>query len=255
MPAITSVINVHAEGSIARATIESMLAAEDFATQRGVSVRTLIVADRATQDTIEAIGPYRDRMQIEHVNLGDLGLARNFGVDMSASEYVSFFDGDDLAGADWLYQAYVTARENPNYIVHPHYCIHFGKFEHITEIVPMTDRAFRKTYTIFANPFPPHNLARTAVHLNVRYRKIDLASGFGYEDWAWNRDTIRAGYVHVVAKDTMMFYRRKHAGSLNLMSASQGCLPLASPRFFEETQPSGTTGRAPQRVIKPVEAH
>src|SRR5262245_35443506 len=228
MPAIRSVINVHAEGSIARATIESMLAAEDFATQRGVPVRTLVVADLATQHTIDAIGPYRDRMQSEHVNLGDLGLARNFGVDMAASEYVSFFDGDDLAGADWLYQAYVTARKNPNYIVHPHYCVHFGKFEHITEIVSMTDKTFRKTRLIFANPLPAPNLCQTSIHCNVRYRKNDLASGFGYEDWAWNRDTIQAGYVHVVAKDTFNFYRRKQSGSLGLKSTSESCLPPPS---------------------------
>lgn len=230
---ITSIINVHAEGSIVRATIESMLAAAAFAKQRQIRVQTLIVADRATQDTIEALGAYQDRVQIEHVNFGDLGLARNFGAERADSEYVSFFDGDDLAGPTWLYQAYTTARDNPKHIVHPQYCVHFGKYEHITEIVPMTDRSFRKTHLIFANPFPPHHLSRAAVHRHVGYRKIDLTSGFGYEDWAWNRDTIQVGYIHVIAKHTMIFYRRKRFGSLNLDSAAQNCLPLPSPRFFD----------------------
>ncbi len=235
-PLITSIINVHAEGSIARATIESMLAAAEFATERGVSVKTLVIADRPTADTMEVIGNFRGRVQVEHANVGDLALARNFGAELADSEYIAFFDGDDLAGNTWLYQAYVTARANPNAIVHPQFCVHFGKYEHITEIVPMTYKTFNKTYLIFANPFPPHNLCRTSVHRSVKYRKNEIMGGFGYEDWAWNRDTVKAGYVHTIAKDTMIFYRRKWSGSLNHASAAQNCLPLQSPRFFDDSR-------------------
>lgn len=233
MPKITSVINVHAEGSIARATVESMLAAADYATQRDIPVRTLIVADRPTRETLEAIGEFRGRVLIEQVNIGDPGLARNYAVQRVDTEFISFFDGDDLAGLNWLYQAYKTAMLDSTNIVHPHYCIHFGKFEHITEIVPM-DGAFRKTYLVFANCFPPHNLCHSSIHRCVRYRKSDLAGGFGYEDWAWNRDTIQAGYTHAIAKNTVIFYRRKRFNSLNHDSAAQECLPLPSPRFFSK---------------------
>src|SRR5229473_7709240 len=69
MPAITSIINVHAEGSMACGAIESMLAAADFAAARGVHVETFVVADRVTRDTIEAMRPYQQRIRIEHANV------------------------------------------------------------------------------------------------------------------------------------------------------------------------------------------
>ena len=233
MPTITSVINVHAEGSMARGAIESMLDAVDFAAAHGVDVQILIVADRVTQDTTEAIRPYQDRVQIEHTNIGDPGLARNFGTELATGEYVSFFDGDDLVGNTWLYEAFVVAQKNPKNIVHPHLFIVFGDKAqlHIAEIVPMT--AVPSSLLIFNNLFPVVHLSRRSTCLEVPYRKSDVSSGFGYEDWTWNRDTIRAGYTHVVATDTIFFNRRKQNGSLSRDSLFRKCLPMPSPRFFD----------------------
>jgi glycosyltransferase involved in cell wall biosynthesis len=118
MPTITSVINVHAEGSTARAAIERMLDALDFAATHSVDAQILVVADRVTRDTIEAIRPYQDRVQIVHTNVRDSGLARNFGTKIATGEYIAFFDGDDLIGNTWLYKAFVVAQRNPRNIVH-----------------------------------------------------------------------------------------------------------------------------------------
>jgi glycosyltransferase involved in cell wall biosynthesis len=155
MSAIASIINVHVEGSMARAAIENMLDAADFAANHGIEVQTLVVADRATRDTIEAITLYRQRIRIECISIGDPGLARSFGAKIADSEYVSFFDGDDLAGETWLFNAYLIARENPRNIVHPHLGINFGDRtkQHICEYVPMTDRFFRRNFLICANQF------------------------------------------------------------------------------------------------------
>ena len=233
MPTITSVINVHAEGSMARGAIESMLDAVDFAAAHGVDVQILIVADRVTRDTTEAIRPYQDRVQIEHTNVRDLGLARNFGAEIATGEYIAFFDGDDLVGNTWLYKALVVAQENPRNIVHPHFFISFGDNarQHIAEVVPMP--VARKNRLIFNNLFPSTHLSRRSTCLEVPYRKSDVPSGFGYEDWTWNRDTIRAGYRHVIAADTIFFWRRKRIGSLSSESLSRKCLPMPSPRFFD----------------------
>ncbi len=234
MPAITSIVNVHAEGSLARPAIESMLDAVDFAAARGVGVQTLVVADRATRDTIEAIAPYQHRLRIEHVNVGDPGLARNAGAELAGSEYVSFFDGDDLVGNTWLYEAFVVARKSPKHIVHPHLFVIFGAKaeQHIAEVGPMT--AAQAKTLIFRNLFPCVHLSRRSTCLEVPYRKTELASGFGYEDWAWNRDTIRAGYAHVTAPGTIFFNRRKESGSQARETVQKKCLPTPSPRFFKQ---------------------
>jgi len=228
---------VHAEGSIARGAIESMLAAAEFAAARGIGVQTLVVADRVTRDTIEAIRPYQDRIQLEHANVGDPGLARNFATEVAAGEYISFFDGDDLAGNTWLYEAFVVARKNPKTIVHPHLFIVFGDKaqEHIAEVVPMP--AARRSLLIFKNLFPVVHLTQRSTCREVPYRKSDLSAGFGYEDWTWNRDTIRAGYTHVIARDTIFFNRRKQTGSVARESLLRKCLPMPSRRFFERRLP------------------
>ena|SRR5215471_10809968 len=233
MPAITSIINVHAEGSMARGAIESMLDAADYAAARGVDAQILIIADRVTRDTIEAIRPFHDRVQIEHTNVRDLGLARNFGTEIAASEYIAFFDGDDLIGNTWLHKAFLVCKKNSKSIVHPNFFVSFGDGarQHIAEVVPMS--AARKSQLVFKNLFPSTHLTRRSTCLEVPYKKSDLSSGFGYEDWTWNRDTIRAGYTHVVAADTILFWRRKQIGSLSTESLSRKCLPMPSPRFFD----------------------
>jgi hypothetical protein len=244
MPAITSIVNVHAEGSMARPTIESMLDAVGFAAARDVDVQTLVVADRVTHDTIEAIRPYQNRIRIEHVNVGDPGLARNAGTELATSEYVSFFDGDDLVGKTWLYEAFVVARKNPKNIVHPHLFVVFGDRvtqQHIAEVAPIT--ADQTRMLIFRNLFPAVQLSRRSTCLEVPYRKSDLPSGFGYEDWTWNRDTIRAGYTHVTAPRTIFFSRRKLRGSVSRETLQQKCLPMPSPRFFKRL--SSSAGMTP----------
>jgi glycosyltransferase involved in cell wall biosynthesis len=233
MPTITSVVNVHAEGSMARGAIESMLDAVHAAAAQGIDAEILVVADSATRDTIEAIRPYHDRIQIEHTNVRDLSLARNFATMIATGTYIAFFDGDDLIGNTWLYKAFAVAQKNPKNIVHPNFVISFGNNtkEYIAEVIPMP--VAKTSRLIFTNLFPSTHLSRRSTCLAVPYRKSDLPSGFGFEDWAWNRDTISAGYRHVIAGDTIQLWRRKRAGSLSSESSSLKCLPMPSPRFFD----------------------
>jgi glycosyltransferase involved in cell wall biosynthesis len=235
---------------MARAAIESMLAAADFAADRGVVVQTLVIADRATEGTIEIVNLYQSRLRIEHVNVGDPGVARNFGAEIADSEYVSFFDGDDAAGETWLFNAYLVARKNPLNIVHPHIAIHFGdpKTQHICEFVPMTDKFVRRNFFIYANLFPVVHMCKKSTCLAVPYRKSDLQAGFGYEDWTWNRDTVGAGYQHVIARDTIYFARRKLSGSVSRDSVLRKCLALPSPRFFDWPKANSALERDSQRA-------
>jgi hypothetical protein len=62
-----------------------MLDAVDFPV-----AQILVVADRLTLSTMEAIRPYQDRIQVVHTNVGDLGLARNFGTKVGAGEHIAF---------------------------------------------------------------------------------------------------------------------------------------------------------------------
>jgi glycosyltransferase involved in cell wall biosynthesis len=234
MPIITSIINVSSEGSIARPTIESALLAAEFSRVRGVDVETLIIADRPSAETQAALEPYKTRVKIVEINVGDLGEARNRGASIARGEFIGFLDGDDLWGKHWLYKAWTAAKDDVRLIVHPQYNVIFGcGQDHIFEHLSMTAPRFNKRYLIFDNYWTALSFSRKGTYLSIPYQRNDIAAGFGYEDWKWNCDTIRANYLHVVAEDTFHLIRRRN-GSLRARSNLANALPLPSARFFEQ---------------------
>ena len=232
---ITSIIIVSDEGSIARATIESALAAAAYAGLRGLEVRTIVVADRPTSETVAALEPYEPLLKIIEIDAGDLGVGRNHAVSMADGEFVAFLDGDDLWTKRWLWEAYRVAAGDGNerVIVHPQYNVIFGGGEdHIYEHISSRDPSFDARYLIFSNYWLSLSFSRTTTYLSHPYSRNRLSAGFGYEDWKWNCDTIRAGYEHIVAPGTYHLIRRRHR-SLRQRSNLAHCLMTPSPRFFD----------------------
>jgi hypothetical protein len=50
---------------------------------------------------------------------------------------------------------------------------------------------------------------RCARILDIPHTTRDLDDGFGYQDWQWNIETMAAGWRHVIARDTIIFKRRR----------------------------------------------
>ena len=236
---VTSIIIVSDEGSIARATIESALAAAAYAGLRGLEVRTIVVADRPTTETVAALEPYEPLLKIIEIDAGDLGAGRNHAVSMADGEFVAFLDGDDLWTKRWLWEAYRVAADDDNerVIVHPQYNVIFGGGEdHIYEHISSRDPLFDARYLIFSNYWLSLSFSRKTTYLSHPYSRNRLSAGFGYEDWKWNCDTIRAGYEHIVAPGTYHLIRRRHR-SLRQRSNLANCLMTPSPRFFDVKKP------------------
>jgi glycosyltransferase involved in cell wall biosynthesis len=230
---ISCIVNVHDEGSLSRATLESALAAIGAARQSKLEIELVIVADTPTGDTREVLAGFQDRARIVDVRCGDLGLSRNHGVQSASGEFVAFLDGDDLWTRGWLVQAHQAAAGRPQCIVHPHYNLIFGCGEdHIYEHVDMADPGFDPRYLIFDNYWLSPTFARRSIFQRVPYSRNAIGSGFGFEDWKWNCDTFRAGCEHIVAKDTLMLIRRRYR-SLRQRSVLAKCLMTPSARFFE----------------------
>lgn len=235
---ITSIIIVSDEGSIARPTIESALEAAAYAGLRGLEVRTMVIADRPTSDTIAALEPYESRLRIVKIDVGDLGTGRNHGASIAGGDFVAFLDGDDLWTKRWLWEAYcvATANNNERVIVHPQYNVIFGGGEdHIYEHISTGDPSFDARYLIFSNYWLSPSFSRTTTYLSHPYSRNRIDLGFGYEDWKWNCDTIHAGYEHLIAPGTYHLIRRRHR-SLRQRSNMANCLMTPSPRFFDATE-------------------
>jgi hypothetical protein len=72
--------------------------------------------------------------------------------------------------------------------------------------------------------------ARRELFLRAPYRRTDLRAGFGFEDWAWNSDTISQGMIHKIVPDTVHLLRRK-ASSLNAQTRGAGALMTPSDLY------------------------
>jgi len=215
---ISCIVTLHREGILAHKTLASIAPAMRFAAATGARSELLLVADRADSETLQ----YLERSphlppdtRVLATDFGDPGLARNHGVQAAQGEYIAIFDGDDLCSENWLAEALRQGRENPAYIVHPDYNVYFGAERWILRHPDQRDAGFRASQLLVENAWTALCVARRETLLTIPYSHTPANSGFGYEDWHWNCDTIAAGSVHVVAPDTVHFIRLKTSGSRN----------------------------------------
>jgi len=87
---VTAVIPAYNYSRFVVRAVESVLA------QSFTDLECLVVNDGSTDDTLEVLSPYEDRIRvITQVNAG-LSAARNTGILNAQSEYVAFLDADDF---------------------------------------------------------------------------------------------------------------------------------------------------------------
>ncbi|MBB3005778.1 glycosyltransferase [Cupriavidus alkaliphilus] len=245
---ISCIVTLHHEGILAHKTLASIGRAMYFAAANGARTELLLVADRADGETLQYLqrSPHLPPdTRILSTDFGDPGLARNHGARQARGEYIAILDGDDLCSENWLASALRQARENPAYIVHPDYNVYFGAERWILRHPDQRDTGFRASQLLVENAWTALCVVRRETLLTIPYRDTPADSGFGYEDWHWNCDTIAAGLMHVVAADTAHFIRLKVSGSRNAAATERSRLIRHSP-LFDHAQLLGLEGKSVQ---------
>lgn len=232
-PDITAVLNAHREGSILYPSIASMLQAIQYAEHHGLSVEMLIVLDQAdaiTEDFVKHNCPLNSR--IEHIEPGDLSKARNYAISQARGSYIAFLDGDDLWCKSWLIAAFIEAKNNCNpTIYHPEVDIYFGSEDLLVFRRDMCDPEFNLQFLNITTYWSALSFAHSEIYQKFSYQPNDLETGFGYEDWQWNCETIYSGILHMVVPGTAHFIRRKTQSSLEFKTRSAECLMTPSNLF------------------------
>jgi hypothetical protein len=95
-------------------TIDACLAS--LAAQVHLDFELVIVDDGSTDDTLERVAAYRDRLDIHVVHNGarNIPRGRNLGLSASRHRYVAFLDSDDWATPTWTQGIATAFRDMPD---------------------------------------------------------------------------------------------------------------------------------------------
>lgn len=246
MPEITVTVIFHRERAFAVPALASLLDMVSVARRAGLTVEARAMLDRADSETrhlVAARGDWLD--EVEEVSFGDPALTRNAGVRSARGRFVSFLDGDDLWGDQWLRLAYLAATgpDAPTEAIwHPEnvFFFHEGDFDrHSINDAPHPEAKsfhflhqssrhpeFDRRLLSLCNFWSANAFASRLLHMRHPYDGEDSVSGFGVEDWCWNLKTVWDGIPHLVVPDAVHLVRKKDTGSLGQRHAVEGLLPI-----------------------------
>jgi len=250
---ITVSLQFHSEGWLAHPTLRALHRVVQHAERSGKQVEVLATLDGARDDVLRRIvkewsGRFR-AFDVHEVELGDPALCRNFVVQRARGRFIAPHDGDNLYGEDWLSRAHDLVRETPRAIAHPELIWVFQGFY----AVWVQEAVAHRADLLATNPWDTVCLAAREVFEQVPYRAATPA--FAYEDWAWNCDTIAAGFEHVFVPGTIVAKRQKpHEESMEGSWLKSGKtlhrLPLVASILRTPAAPSSDRTNEPERGLE-----
>lgn len=210
-PTITVVLNAHREGMIAKPTMESLKNSVSYAKGCGYTVEVLIVLDRSDSETRDVVSLCGERnFRVIDTDFGDLGQARNFAIQLAKGKFIALLDADDLWGAGWLAKAASAAsNRSDNVVWHPEISAYFGAEHHVFRHFDMEHADFNPCGLLISNYWTSLSFGNREIYLENPYPHTDLTTGFGFEDWSWNMETIANGVLHKIVPATSHAIRRK----------------------------------------------
>jgi glycosyltransferase involved in cell wall biosynthesis len=235
---ITALVTLHREGCLAHPTLRSLHHCAEFARSRGYSSELLLVLDSPDAETrrvAHAFAAKHSHVVLCEVEVRDLSLARNAGVQAAHGEWLGTHDGDDLYSTNWLADCAARSEgESRSIILHPELTVVFGQTNWYFWQFDQTDvEHYRPHAMMRVNFWNACSFSRRRVYLENPYQVARVGeAGFGFEDWHWNCETIAAGGVHLVTPRTIRFERRKAVGSLNNAHTAASAL-IRPSRFFD----------------------
>lgn len=212
-----------------RGAVESVLRAVRLSEALGLTSEIICVIDNGDENTLKCITRYEQFVKIFECSFGDLSLARNFGAVKACGRFVTFIDGDDLWGNEWVTRCVttMTARQNAKLVLHPQVNLYFGDgMPSSIWVHPNVSTGDVDLLDVFiSNRWTASCFAHREVFLNCPYTSNQIDKGFGYEDWLWHIRTILEGYEHSFCPKTCHFIRRKETGSLLKQTNRRKSLP------------------------------
>lgn len=247
VPRLSAIVTMHKEGVLAHTTLRSYFASRAAARASGLDVEIVLVLDSVDTETraFVKLHPELDGSeQIIEVSVGDIALARNAGIAVASAPYICTLDGDDLiSGRYFIVHMQEALRQTGKFILHPEIVLSFGMYSAFNWQVDQSGEYFDRNSLLSINPWISASFAHRSVFEEIPYVACyPRSTGFGYEDWYWNCETVSKGIVHRLAWGSVYFYRRKWRGSLNEASHAMKTLIPRTSLFDFAASSTGVTG-------------
>ena len=213
-PDISVIVTAHSEGVMLGTTLRSVEVAIARAEADGLTCERLIGLDDCTKTTRAiALSSHFKDWSVRDVVFRDPFLTRNAMIEAAHGRWVALVDGDDLVSENWLARGAETLKgagdKADTTVVHPELNVIFDQHNGSFLKIAPTDPLFVPEVFYFDNYYDLMAFAPRALHLTYPFDPRDLDAGYGFQDWQWNLKTLAAGISHQVAKDTIVFKRRR----------------------------------------------
>ncbi len=238
---LTAVVTAHNEGRIVHKTMRSIFEALGELEKDGKKFEIIVHIDNGDKATINYFKRYENdkRVRIFRNNFGDLGTSRNFAVQQAKGKVVAFLDGDDLVSNNWYLEAIrLLYASKGEIVVHPEAVLNFGVgVRNVLTIQEDSGRKDEDTVILLGeNRWCSVAAARKETFEKYPYRK--MGDGYGFEDYAFNMDTLVDGVQHKIAKKTVLFYRKSGNSMLDRGNRESVVLPYVKAFDYNEIKKS-----------------
>lgn len=239
-PDVSVVITFHNEGLLAHKSLLSLSRCRASAERSGLGVEIIATLDRADKETERVVRGHDSLGKPDillPLNVGDLGTARNNAVQMTSGRWVLVCDGDDYLSEDFISRCVQDAAKfDENTILHPELIVFFDGWHAIGWQTGDDSPDFDPACMLVCNPWNSCSFAQRSLYTSIPYVHARPGeSGFGFEDWHWNCETLARGYSHRIARGTMHYVRRKTRHSLN--AAHERHLAVIPPTLLFDFKP------------------
>lgn len=168
----------------------------------------------------------------------DQGRTRNALAEMANGRWLAFLDGDDLFSENWLIEATRRLRQadekSERVIVHPELNMGFDADQFLLAKTAQDDNLFSPYYYYAANYYDALCAAPREAWLEIPYAHRAVADGFAYEDWQWSIETMAAGWRHVIARNTIIFKRRRSASQTIDAKRNSASIRAVEPMIIDK---------------------
>ncbi|PRM91347.1 hypothetical protein CJ672_09690 [Arcobacter cryaerophilus gv. occultus] len=235
---VSLLITFHSEGILAQMTLNSVERCRLYAEQHGISCEYVWVMDNIDDETKRILNEYpidSSIVQKIEVSHGDSGASRNSGITIAKGTAIAILDGDDYYSTNWIERAWNALQEyGYQSIIHPEFVLNFGTVKLYGWQIDQKSDEFKVEGLFRENFWTSALMAYRRVYLEIPYKATYVdKTGYAYEDWHWNCQTISEGYEHRLAKKTVSFYRRKKVSRI-IKESSVGGIMSYSKLFSKE---------------------